>query len=124
MKVNKIEYPVPISQIKDIENDNIDVFIELEDGFRYSLVVSTPKNLIWYMDKEETNYINAGPPLIIVRALTEENIKKAIELYAAKDAYWLKLYYLAGQRNGIFSISAMDKLIMEIRADNEEILSD
>ena len=73
MKINKIEYPTPLSQINDIESDNIDVLVELEDDFTYTLVVTTPRNLEWYMHKEKQNYIHAAPPMIIVQALTEEN---------------------------------------------------
>lgn len=122
MKIKKIEYPTPISQIKDIENDNIDVFVELEDGFTYTLVVTTPQNLGWYMDKERLNYLGAAPPMIIVKTLTDENVRKAIESYAAEDAYWLKLHFLAGARKGIFAIEEMDKMIKVIHDDNEDIL--
>ncbi|VBB05625.1 Hypothetical protein LUCI_0835 [Lucifera butyrica] len=121
MKINKIKYPVPLSDIKDIENDNIDVFVELEDGITYTVVVSTPKNLMWYMDKEEMNYINPSPPFIIVRTLTEDNIKNALESFAEKDAYWLKLYHLVGKRDDVFNIKEMDKVIKDM---HEEMLKD
>ncbi|WP_207856947.1 hypothetical protein [Lucifera butyrica] len=121
LKINKIKYPVPLSDIKDIENDNIDVFVELEDGITYTVVVSTPKNLMWYMDKEEMNYINPSPPFIIVRTLTEDNIKNALESFAEKDAYWLKLYHLVGKRDDVFNIKEMDKVIKDM---HEEMLKD
>ncbi len=121
LKINNITYPTPLSYIKDIENDNIDVFVELEDGITYTVVVSTPKNLIWYMDKEEMDYINPSPPLVMVRTLTEDNIRKALESFAEKDAYWLKLYHLAGKRDGIFDVKEMDRVIGEM---HEETLKD
>ncbi|WP_244188355.1 hypothetical protein [Paenibacillus kribbensis] len=45
MRIKKIVYPTPLSQLEDIEDDNIDVFIELEDETNISVVVCTPKNL-------------------------------------------------------------------------------
>jgi len=95
MKVVKIKFPTALSKINDIENDNLDVFVELEDGFTYVVVVSTPKNFYWYMEKENKNHY-CGAPDIIVKKLTEEIITEAIEEYAKDDAYWLKCYYLPG----------------------------
>jgi len=113
MKISHIKYPTPISAIKDIENDNIDVFVELEDGITCTVVVATPKNLLWYMEKEGKQYIEAGVPYIIVKELTEENIKSALESYAENDAYWLKLYHLAGESDDIFEISKMNSMIIK-----------
>jgi len=121
LRINNIKYPTPLSSVKDIENDNIDVFVELEDGITYTVVVSTPKNLKWYMDKDEMDYIDPNPPLVMVRTLTENNIRKALESFAEKDAYWLKLYHLAGKRDGIFDIKEMDRVIREM---HEETLKD
>ncbi|MDQ0196435.1 hypothetical protein [Paenibacillus wynnii] len=45
MKVKKIEYPTALSKIVDIHDNNMDVFIELEDGTHITVVVSTPLNL-------------------------------------------------------------------------------
>lgn len=117
MKIKDIKFPTPLSEIKDIENDNIDVSIELEDGIVYTVVVSTPKNLIWYMEKENKNYIEASPPDIIVRTLTEENIREAVESYAEGDGYWLKLYYLAGVKEGVFETKNLNKLVKYVQED-------
>lgn len=121
MKVTNIKFPIYFSNIEEIENDNIDVFVELEDGMSYTLVISTPKNYYWYMDKEGLNYIPPSPPDIIVRSLTEENIRKAIEAFAENDAYWMKLYYLSGEKDGVFNVKNMDKMLEEIKRTNEEI---
>lgn len=86
-----------------------------------SNVVTTPKNYYWYMDKEGLDYIPASPPDIIVRSLTEENIRKAIESYLDDDGYWLKLYFLAGKREGTFAVKAMDKMIEEIKETNKKV---
>ena len=121
MKIINIKFPVYFSNINDIENDNIDVFVELEDGVTYTMVVSTPKNYYWYMDKEGFDYIPPSPPDIIVRSLTKENICKAIEAFAEDDAYWMKLYFLSGDRNGVFDVKRMDKMLADIKKTNDEI---
>lgn len=90
MKVSKIEYPTALSKIADIDNHNVDVFIELEDGTHITVVVSTPDNLRSYMDKENLNFIPATQPDIIVKSLTEDNIKQAIDNYAEGDTFWVK----------------------------------
>ena len=118
MKVVKIEYPTALSKIEDVENDNIDVFVELEDGFEYVVVVFTPKNYYWYMDKEDKDYF-CGCPNIVVKKLTHENISKAIEEYASGDAYWLKYYHLSG---GI-DIGTLNKFIEDQRKSQDEIMS-
>lgn len=66
MNIKKIEYPTSLSEIKDITNDNIDVFVELEDGSTYVLVVATPKNLYWCMENENVDFL-CGCPQIIVK---------------------------------------------------------
>ena len=121
MKIINIEFPMYFNDIEDIENDNIDVFVELEDGVTYTMVVSTPKNYYWYMDKEELDYIPPSPPDIIVRSLTKENITKAIEAFAEEDAYWLKLYFLSGDTNGVFDVNRMNKMLAQIKKTNDEI---
>jgi hypothetical protein len=121
MNIKNIKYPSPLSEIDDIENDNIDVFVEIDDGMTYTFVVATPKNYYWYMDKEGLDYIPASPPDIIVRSLTEENIRKAIESYLEDEGYWLKLYFLAGKREGTFEVEAMDMMIEEIKETNKKV---
>lgn len=124
MQIIKIYYPVPLSNIVDIENDNIDVFIELDDGFQYNMLVATPQNLICLMDKENMNYLPAGGPFIVVKTLTEENIRNAIENYLEDDGYWLKLYQLAGERVGLFNIKEMDEMLLKIKKENEKLFKE
>lgn len=116
MKIVKISYPTPLEQVKDIYNDNIDVFVELEDGETYTFVVTTPKNLIWYMDNNNQEFIEAGAHDIIVKSLTEENIREAIETYAVGDGYWMKLLYLSGLGEGIFDIQELNKLVKKMNS--------
>lgn len=122
MKIVNITFPTCLSHIDNIENGNIDVFVELDDGFTYTMVVTTPQNYYWYMDKEGLDYIPPYPPDIIVRRLTEENIRQAIEAYAEDDAYWMKLYFLSGERNGAFDLETMNKMLTDIKKTNAEII--
>ncbi|MEC0233384.1 hypothetical protein P4H71_03325 [Paenibacillus kribbensis] len=124
MRIKKIVYPTPLSQIADIENDNIDVFIELEDETNISVVVCTPKNLISYMAKENINFIPASPPDIIVKSLTEENIEQAINNYAQEDAFWLKLFFVAGIDKTVIDLERIDLCLKEIKRVNRELLND
>lgn len=124
MRIKKIVYPTPLSQIEDIENDNIDVFIELEDGTNISVVVCTPKNLISYMAKENVNFIPASPPDIIVKSLTGENIEQAINNYAQEDAFWLKLFFVAGIDKTVIDLDRIDLFLKEIKRMNQELLND
>ncbi|MDX8361707.1 hypothetical protein [Cytobacillus sp. IB215316] len=111
MKIKNIEFPTALEKVKDIEDDNIDVFVELEDGMTYTLVVATPKNLFTQMDQEQINYIPASPPFIIVRTLNEDIIKSALQTYVNENAYWLKQYFLASE----FDMDVMDQMLDNIR---------
>ena len=97
MLIKSISFPTSLENITDIENSNIDVFIELEDVSTYTLVVATAKNIEYLMDKEKMNYFEPGYPFVIVKKLTKEIITEAIQAYASDDAYWLKLYHFAGK---------------------------
>jgi len=99
MLIKSISFPTYLEDITDIENNNIDVFVELEDAYTYTVVVATAKNIESLMDKEKMNYFEPGYPFIIVKKLTKEIITEAIEAYASDDAYWLKLYHFAGKIN-------------------------
>ncbi len=92
-----IRFPSYLEDVTDIENSNIDVFVELEDGYTYTVVVATAKNIEYLMDKEKMNYFEPGHPFILVKKLTKEIITEAIEAYASDDGYWLKLYHFAGE---------------------------
>jgi hypothetical protein len=73
---------VPLNKISDVLDDNIDVFVTLEDGVTYSVVVFTPHNFISCMDNNDWDFFGPFPPPIIVRSLTQENIENAILAYA------------------------------------------
>lgn len=107
MKIKSIWLPTALSKIRDIENDNIDVIVELEDGNKYTLVVATLKYLLSYMEVQGKDYIEAGPPFVIVKSLTADSINKAIKTYSQDKAYWLKLYHLSSD----FNIDDLDKMM-------------
>jgi len=43
--------------------DNLDVFVENEDGYTYTIVVSTPGDLLDQMEQEKINFIMPDTPL-------------------------------------------------------------
>lgn len=47
MLVKKISFvrPTLLEEIPDIEDYNLDVFVELEDGYTYTVVIATAKNI-------------------------------------------------------------------------------
>ena len=96
MLVKNISFPTPLEYIEDIEDDNIDVFVELEDGYTHTVVIATFKNLLSLMDKEKMDFSEPGCPFIIVKKLTKDIIEETIKAYPEDDAYWLKLYQFSG----------------------------
>jgi len=51
MLIKKISFPSPLEYTEDIYDDNLDVFVELEDGSEYTVIVGTPKNLLTLMNR-------------------------------------------------------------------------
>ena len=99
MLVKNISFVRPdlLEKITDIEDYNLDVFVELEDGYTYTVVIGTPKNLLSLTDKESMNFLEPSDPFIIVRKMTKEIIEETIQAYAKNNAYWLKFYHFAGE---------------------------
>jgi len=95
-----------VNQITDIENDSIDVFVDSEDGYTYTVSIATIKNLLQRMNQEKSNFSPPSELVIIVRKLTKEIITEAIEAYAEDDAFWLKLHQFASD----IDISVFDQL--------------
>ena len=107
MIVKKISFPIPLTDIEDIYDDNVDVFVDLKNGHSYTVVVGTYKNILSLMDKEKSNFLPPGEPMIIVRKLTIEVIEEAIQAYAEHaDGYWLKLHHFASS----IGLDGFDKL--------------
>jgi len=86
-----------LNQIEDVYNSNIEVFVTLQDQFPLTIVVGTPKNLQYLMEKDKVNFYGPGLPWIIVQKLTKEIIQEAIKAYIEDkpEGYWLKLYHFA-----------------------------
>ena len=57
MFIKSISFPTYLEDITDIENSNIDVFVELEDGYTYTVVVATAKNSMSYLIPGDFNMI-------------------------------------------------------------------
>jgi hypothetical protein len=112
MKIKRIEFA---HEITDPHMDNLDVFVENEDGYTYTIVVSTPGDLVDQMEQEKINFIRPDTPKIIVRKLTEPIVREAIEAYAENDGYWLKLCQFGDD----IDISVLNKLEEEHRKEWE-----
>ena len=86
-----------LNQIEDVYNSNIEVFVTLQDQFPLTIVVGTPKNLQYLMEKDKVNFYGPGLPWIIVQKLTKEIIQEAIKAYIEDkpEGYWLKLFHFA-----------------------------
>ena len=67
------------------------------------------------MSQEKTNFIKPGVPMIIVKKLTKEIAREAIEAYGEGDGYWLKLYHFADS----FDIYVLNKLEAEYRKERK-----
>jgi len=105
LHIKRIEMAT-ILNIREVDNDNIDVIVHLEDGYHYSLVLVTPKNLVYLMEKEKC-FIDVENPMVIVKELTMDCIEPAIQALCADEAYWLKEYHLSGY----FGIELLNKMI-------------
>lgn len=117
MVVKSISFPTYLEDITDIEDDNIDVFVELEDGYSYTVVVATAKNIESLMDNEKMNYFTPGHPFIIVKKLTKDIIEETMKAYGETyDGYWLKLYHFAHKID--------DTLFNKLQAEHIEYLKE
>lgn len=103
MKIKRIEFA---EEILDLDNDNVDVIVENEDGYGYVMCVGTPQNLFEIMNQEKVNFVQPDAFDIIVKQLTRENIIEAITEYAKNDGYWLKLRQFSDE----IDISILNKL--------------
>ena len=112
MKIRRIDYPTTLDKIANIYNDNIDVFVETQDGLHLVMTVCTPQFYMSYMEKEGIDYIPGSPPDIIVKALTHENILRALESFCEDEGYWLKTFYLLGNDEKFYSKEDLDEMIL------------
>lgn len=113
MKIKQIQF---IDEIRDPYRDNVDVLVENEDGYKYMIVACTPGDLLKQMEENKLNFIMPHTPRIIVKKLTEQIVREAIEVYAENDGYWLKLCEFGDD----IDISVLNKMEEEDRKDWEE----
>ena len=117
MKVKSIKFPKEWENNLGIENQSMDIFLEVENGYIYDVVVGTPQYIEYLMDKNQKNYFEPGIPFIIVKELTKEIIEETIKAYAEKNnGYWLKSHHFAKE----IDESVFDKLKAEKIEDNIE----
>ena len=83
----EISFPSALKYVGDIYDSNLDVFVKLEDGSQYTVVVGTPKIFLTLMNREGVDFLEPGCPFIIVRKLTMEVIEKAIHAHTQDNAY-------------------------------------
>jgi len=67
-----------LDEITDIENDSIDVCVNSEDGYIFTVSIATTKHLLQRMDEEKSNFSNPNELIIVVRKLTQEIITEAL----------------------------------------------
>jgi len=91
MKINRIRYLSRLDE-NNPDNDNMDVLVELDDGRSCLVVFSTPNNIYWCMENEGKDYF-FGVPIVFVKRLTAENLKRAIEAIILEDeGKWFEDY--------------------------------
>ena len=87
----RIEFVSPIEEI-DQANDNVDIFLRLDDGRVYSFVVATPNNIYRYMHNEGIDYFFGVPP-VLVEKMTLETVERALKAIVTEDdGKWLTVY--------------------------------
>ena len=92
-----------IDEILDVENDSIDVCIDSEDGYTFTVSIATIQYVLERMNSEKSNFFKPEDWYIIVRKLTQEIITETLEAYAEKDGFWLKLHHFASSiDNSVF----------------------
>ena len=67
-----------LGEVSNLQNDNTDVIVELEDGRKYAFTAFTPTNLVTQMAREGQGWF-VCEDLLIVRELTEDNVRGAVE---------------------------------------------
>jgi hypothetical protein len=73
----QVEFVGPIEQINP-ENDNVDVFLHLDDGRTFAFLVATPNNIYWCMENMGVDYFLGEPPVLVQR-ITKESIEQALK---------------------------------------------
>jgi hypothetical protein len=53
-----------------------------KNGYTYLVIVATSKDFLEKMDQEKINFVEPGPPMILLKKLTKGIFAQAIEAYA------------------------------------------
>lgn len=97
MKVKQMNFPPNWKDKADSEQENVEIFVTLENDYTYRVRVATPKNLEVLMEKEQINYVEPSHLFIVVTELTKDIIEETIQAYAEEnEGYWLKSNHFAG----------------------------
>lgn len=94
MKVIDIEYPTSLKKCHQY-NDNIDVFVTLENKQTYCITITTLAWIKDYMKQTHKRYWEPASFDLIVEELSCFIIEEAIQEYAKDDAYCLKILSLS-----------------------------
>jgi hypothetical protein len=96
--ISEVRFLSPREEIA-ILNDNVDVLVSFNDGREYLFVVGTPTNVYELMLKGGTKFY-VGDPFLLVDAITEDNIRAAVEaLVEENDGKWLNTYGTLQQKS-------------------------
>ena len=91
IKVISIEYPTPMKNC-NIKNDNIDIFVKLENGNKYCITLTT---IDWISNHVGERHLPSGSPDLIVKELQNQVIEDAVKEYSEDDAYWLRVFSMS-----------------------------
>ena len=95
MKIKKIDFDFDFNELKDIDDNCIDVNVTLDDGRTYIVQLITHQCLLSSMQEDKVNFVYPVAPSIVVKELTKETIEDAIKYYVEEDdGYWLKFCHL------------------------------
>ena len=59
MLVKNISFVIPLTDIEDIYDYNIDVGVKSEDGSEYTVMIGTPKNFLTLMNNNVKKFFGA-----------------------------------------------------------------
>lgn len=123
---NKIQYDYEEKLQSVTYNTNKISYNYLDDNVK-SLTLNTTKLADWEYNENkletEVNFGNQKSRIVTNYDKTNSHIdtETFLEAFAEDDAYWMKLYFLSGDRNGVFDVNRMNKMLAEIKKTNDEI---
>lgn len=112
MKIKNILYP-ELEEIQDISNCKVNVLVETSENLYLNINICTPLFYSRYMEELNLDYVPALPPYVIVRELTYNNIREALEAFCEDDGYWMKLFCISGSNKAAFSKQSLDEMMRE-----------